>query len=137
MARVVDLAGKPTAQRFGRLAKDDEEPPCETLPEFLTYNYGPDALRDLLGVERGLLEAFVHLGALWGVSDASGQRAAVRSMRDVATMIRPEHRWLAREAIAAALDWPHRAQLWPLAMPHEPNSDPVRVDHPVAQGAFG
>jgi hypothetical protein len=70
-------------------------------------------LAPLTGQDRPALEAVAHCWALWGRSDADGQRAAIGAIAALVGGMQAVAWPMARELAAQALDWGHRGRLWP------------------------
>jgi len=70
-------------------------------------------LGPLTGQDRPALEAVAHCWRLWGFSDTDGRRAAIGAIASLVLGMQEVCWPMARELASQALDWSHRAQLWP------------------------
>jgi len=67
----------------------------------------------LTGQDARALGAIAECWELYSNSDADGQAAALGAVRALLPAVQPQCRFLAKELIAMALDWPDRDRLWP------------------------
>jgi hypothetical protein len=70
-------------------------------------------LAGLTGQDRPALEAVAHGWRLWGSSDTEGRAAAIAAIGSLVLAMQEQCWPMARELAAQALDWNHRAELWP------------------------
>lgn len=69
-------------------------------------------LAPLTGQDRAALEAVAHCWQLWTVGDLAGQRAAVDAVAALVDGCQEVCWPMARELVAQAGDWSHRALIW-------------------------
>jgi hypothetical protein len=73
-------------------------------------------LAPLTGQDRAALEAVAHCWRLWAVADEEGRRGAVAAVAALLATCQ-EVAWpMARELVAHAADWSHRATVWPIVV---------------------
>ena len=86
------------------------QPLSKTVFPWLKANLGKHCLGVLSGQDRYALETAVQFAALWGNSD---DRAGIApAFKLIVEQMQPQARQLAFHAIAHALDWGHRFELW-------------------------
>lgn len=83
---------------------DDPSSPARVTPADLAM---------LTGQDTRALRAIGWCWELYSSSDERGQTAARRAVMCLLHGMQPKCRFLARELIAYALDWPDREKLWP------------------------
>jgi hypothetical protein len=71
-------------------------------------------LAPLTGQDAPALQAVAHAWALYGRADLEGSRATLRAIAALCDAMQPVVWPMARELAACALDWGHRASLWPM-----------------------
>jgi hypothetical protein len=76
--------------------------------------FGPRSLAALTGQDTRALNAIAACWELYASSDEDGQRGALEAIRALLPAMQESTRWMARELIPFALDWPDRERLWPL-----------------------
>jgi hypothetical protein len=79
----------------------------------------PGELGMLTGQDTRALEAIAACWQLYGGSDQRGREAALAAVRALLPAMQEPCRPFARELIAWALDWPQRAELWPVVTDDE------------------
>ena len=88
-----------------------KEIPCVDAMRWLKergWDLGP-----LTGQDWPALTAVAHCWRLWGRSDEDGRRAAIAAIGALVGGMQPVCWPMARELASQALDWSHRARLWP------------------------
>lgn len=96
-----------------------EKPCCQTGPTWIRARLKDKAaLAPLTDQDWRALQAFIHLVALYGNSDAVGQNYALLAMSHTVAAMQPSTRHLAKAVIPHVLDWGDEARIWnQLALP--------------------
>lgn len=92
-----------------------QQPPCAELFAWLRNNLGRDCMGALTGQDAPALAAIAHVLQLFSVSDSQGRACALKAFAALAQAMQPSTRELAYHAIAWAMDWHVRPDLWRLA----------------------
>lgn len=95
-----------------------QNPICRTAPNWIARRLQDKAaLAPLTGQDWPALQAFLHLVALYGQSDALGRAHALHAMRHAVQAMQPSTRHLAKAGIPHALDWEDEDRIWSAITP--------------------